>query len=329
MVTLDPSQVLGPRWMDRFQILEDSHVRGPAREDDELSNGTFKPSWIWLLPQLTGGGSTKSDAAGSAAATNPPPGSGVATNPPPNSNVVTNPPTNSSIVSLPPDSDVVTDPLPDSNIATDGPINTVTESQEVTESMRTHWAKCQARADRYEEEVTLTVEEMGRTLRYFEWKKASWLSRQATREKLPTPPSIEVCSGLRAYAYRQANVYEMLVTVFVNRWRKVLVANSLGADWLSRYPVTPNPPSAKRTRIQPDPTTREPRIRRLGNLSDQAGSPPLPLPVLPSDDDDAEVEPPIESGVENDEYYASDGIEGAGQGKDEDEWVEDGAFDSD
>ena len=73
----------------------------------------------------------------------------------------------------------------------------------------------------------------------------------------------------------------------------------------------------------------EPRIRWLRNLSAQAGSPPLPLPVLPSDDDDAEVEPFIESGVENDKYYASDRIEGAGQGKDKDEWVEDGMFDSD
>jgi hypothetical protein len=36
--------------------------------------------------------------------------------------------------------------------------------RELTDSMRAHWAKCQARAERYEEEVVLTVEEMGRTL---------------------------------------------------------------------------------------------------------------------------------------------------------------------
>ena len=45
------------------------------------------------------------------------------------------------------------------------------DDPELVDSMRVHWAKCQARADRYEEEVQLTVEEMGRTLCYFEWKK--------------------------------------------------------------------------------------------------------------------------------------------------------------
>ena len=40
---------------------------------------------------------------------------------------------------------------------------------ERTDSMRAHWAKCQARAERYEE-AKLVVEEMGWTLRYFDWK---------------------------------------------------------------------------------------------------------------------------------------------------------------
>ena len=39
---------------------------------------------------------------------------------------------------------------------------------EQTDLMRAHWAKCQARAERYEEEAKLVVEEMGRTLRYFD-----------------------------------------------------------------------------------------------------------------------------------------------------------------
>ena len=258
MVGLDPSQELSPRWMLRFQILDDSHVRGPAREDDELSNGTFQPTWIWLLPRLTSSSSAKSNAAGPAAVTNPPPGSNVVTNPPPSSDVITN---------LLPDSDAVTNPLPNSNIAADGPVITATENQEVAQSMRAHWAKCQARADRYEEEVTLTVEEMGRTLRYFEWKKTFWLSCQASREKLPTPPPTEVCQGLRAYAYRQADVYETLIALFVKRWKKVLVPNSLGAGWLSRYPDTPDLPSLKKPRVQPDPTTRGPKIRQPDNIS--------------------------------------------------------------
>ena len=50
---------------------------------------------------------------------------------------------------------------------------------ELADSMRVHWAKCQAHADQYEEEVDLTVEEMGHTLCYFEWKKARWISLQS------------------------------------------------------------------------------------------------------------------------------------------------------
>jgi len=36
--------------------------------------------------------------------------------------------------------------------------------------------RAQARAERYEEEVKLTVEEMGRTLQYFKWKGSWWQS---------------------------------------------------------------------------------------------------------------------------------------------------------
>ena len=39
---------------------------------------------------------------------------------------------------------------------------------EQTDSMRAHWAKCQAHAERYKEEAKLVVEEMGQTLHYFD-----------------------------------------------------------------------------------------------------------------------------------------------------------------
>ena len=46
--------------------------------------------------------------------------------------------------------------------------NTPVDDAEVANSMHVHWAKCQAQAEQYEEEVVLTIEEMGRMLRYFE-----------------------------------------------------------------------------------------------------------------------------------------------------------------
>ncbi|KAG6809103.1 hypothetical protein H0H92_001589 [Tricholoma furcatifolium] len=45
---LDPS---GP-WKIRFQKLEPGDIRGPGKEDSDVSNGRFEPSWIWLVPRL-------------------------------------------------------------------------------------------------------------------------------------------------------------------------------------------------------------------------------------------------------------------------------------
>ena len=60
-------------------------------------------------------------------------------------------------------------------MTTPGQPTTVDEA-ELADSMRVHWAKCQARVECYEEEVALTIEEMGRTLNYFKWKQSWWLS---------------------------------------------------------------------------------------------------------------------------------------------------------
>ena len=132
---------------------------------------------------------------------------------------------------------------PSSNqVATDTSVSgsMVTNDSELNDSMRAHWAKCQARAERYEEEVTLTIEEMGRTLRYFEWKESWWLSLQSERERSNSPPPVSVQRGLQAYALRQANVYRILILSFINQWKKTLLSlpHNLRPTWLSRYPTT-------------------------------------------------------------------------------------------
>ena len=120
--------------------------------------------------------------------------------------------------------------------------STVTDS-ELNDSMRAHWAKCQARAERYEEEVALTIEEMGRTLRYFEWKKSWWHSLQSERGTSDSPPPVSVQRRLQAYTLCQANVYEILTVSFVSRWKKTLLSlpHHLRPAWLTRYPVTADP----------------------------------------------------------------------------------------
>ena len=270
MLVLDPSQQLSPGWMNRFQVLEDSDVRGPGRESYEQSEGRFQPSWIWQVPQQTGD--------------------------PPDSEPSPSGPTTTTSLS----------PGPGGSAA--DPISAAGD-QEVANSMRVHWAKCQARADQYEEEVVLTVEEMGRTLRYFEWKRLQWLSLQSSREQSATPPPIDVQQGLHAYAHRQAHIYEALIVSFVGRWRKVLVPHNLGSDWLHHYSVAPDPLSARPSRGHSRPTAG-PSLTAVNDLSNQTDSPPSSS-LVPPPDTDASIDPPIESdpGSDDDSDYADGGWE--------------------
>jgi len=270
MLSLDPSQQLSPEWAKRFQVLEDADIRGPGRESYETSEGMFQPSWIWLVLQSI--------------------------NPALNGGPPLDEPT------------ATTSAVPGTNSSAAEPTLTTIDDPDTADSMRVHWAKCQARADRYEEEVALTVEEMGRTLRYFEWKKAQWTSLQSEREKSTTPPPPDVQHGLRAYAHRQIYVYETLVVSFVNRWRRLLVLHGLGTEWLHRYPVANDPLSAKASRGHSKPTAPKFHLTPASNPSTQmdppsSSSPVSPLNINPSTD------PPMESDVESDsggEYHIGD-----------------------
>ena len=274
MLALDPSQQFHPGWLQRFQVLEDADVREPGRETKDKSEGKFQLTWIWLVPQQSSNTSNKSV-----------------------------PPTNKPVTT--------TNTTSGSNVTTGSTSATVTDS-EVVDSMRVHWAKCQARADRYEEEVALIVEEMGRTLRYFEWKKSLWLSLQSIREQSAAPPPTEVCLGLRAYAYRQAHVYETLIISFVNRWRRLLVPHGLGADWLPRYPDATDPLSTKPSRGHFKPRAGNPN---LSIQVDSAASSSLgPLP-------DAKVDAELtEEDVEGGNYSDA---EGDGHSDDDTEYIVD------
>lgn len=206
---------------------------------------------------------------------------------------------------------VVGSGLPPGEPATDGPddgasdpVSTPEEDLEVANSMRVHWAKCQARADRYEEEVALTVEEMGRTLRYFEWKRSQWLSLQLLRKLSPTPPPIDVRRGLDAYACRQAHIYKTLIVSFVNLWRNILVPNNLGSVWLRQYPVATDPLSTGPSRGHSSPTV-EPSLAPVASASIP---PSAPSPILPPTADTT-TDPPIGSDTESDDDsdYVVDG----------------------
>jgi hypothetical protein len=185
--------------------LKDTNICGPGREDNEPSEGRSMSSWIWLVHKAPK--TLEKSHPGSSTV------HGTGAN--------------------------------DSNNCTPDLLQRAASGEEVAVSIRAHWARCQARAEQYEEEVQLTLEEMWRTLQFFKWKSQWWLTLKDTRAGSATPPDPQVEHGLRAYAHRQASMYSQLVSIYVSHWRKFLVQRSLGADWLGLYPVAqpPNPVS--------------------------------------------------------------------------------------
>jgi hypothetical protein len=124
------------------------------------------------------------------------------------------------------------------------------------------------------EEVQLVVEEMQRTLVFFEWLACEWERRatvplmdsskvdSAASEVDSTASEVDdtasdvdsmvlevdstTATGISAYTHKQAAVYREMVAVFVNDWYECLETKSLGSSWLKHYP---SPPMIKRCRL--------------------------------------------------------------------------------
>ena len=292
MLRLDPGGKLVPGWKKRFEQLNDSDLRGPGRELFETSEGRFTPSWIWLvpvldrLPQIT------------TPLTNP--------DAPP-------PPTHENETAVAPmiEDPVDTPATPTSENPTDAAATPMTGNtantsatpttdiggvnEDLLHSMRAHWAKCQARAERYEEEVILTIEEMGRTLRYLEWKQDWWISLGPQRLGCETLPPDRVQRGLVAYAQRQASVYEVLAASFVGRWRKTLFSHGREPDWLSQYIPDVDPPS-RPSRGHSQKTTKS----AAGSTSSGSAQAESALPPQSQDEtSDEAIDSPIAGGEES------------------------------
>ena len=170
-MALDLAQKLAPDWGRYFLLLDDCNLHALVHNKVQPSKGRTRYSWIWTTPR-------------------PPPFLLATTNcGAPQPTVPAPLLLSSALVSLAIDN-------MDSNV--------VNQDFE-----RIQWVKCQVRAEQYEEEVQLTVEEMGQTLRYFEWKHDWWLSLTPNHTKSNSPPNIY--SGLHAYAHQQSQLYDNLV----------------------------------------------------------------------------------------------------------------------
>ena len=289
--------MLDAGWKHYFLELKDTDIRGPDREIYETSEGRFQQSWIWTMTR------TPRDSSNSISSDPQPSVAGPA---PPHQQPVSS----ASAV-----------------ISGDGPGSSTVDEKELHQSHRAHWARAQARAERYEEELKLTVEEMGRTLQFFKWKSSSWRSISSERSKSGNPPPPDVQSGLRAYADRQSHTYDSLITLFVSHWRGFLLAHSLGSSWLHNYPLGahPVPPARPRRGHRGSdadlPTTDAPRKPKVtnpisgGGTTSQSASQPETSSLTPDDAADA----PLDSGS-SDESSDGDFTDG-------DSWGEDSADD--
>lgn len=111
--------------------------------------------------------------------------------------------------------------------------------------MRVEWCKATARAERFREEVELVVEEMRRTLMFFEWTADNWEQLGEARIGEPNMND-DTAAGLRAYAARKSALYRKLIDVFIQDWYECLELKSLGTNWLSKYT---RPETVRRRRL--------------------------------------------------------------------------------
>ncbi|KAH8113739.1 hypothetical protein DFH11DRAFT_1509928, partial [Phellopilus nigrolimitatus] len=107
------------------------------------------------------------------------------------------------------------------------------QDAEIDAGIRVEWAKSWARAERWEEEITLVVEEMRRTLVYSDWKAAWWRAQSSCR----LDASSDVIDSLRAYAEKQATGWEALATFFAAKWYRTISMGGIAIEWPERYRV--------------------------------------------------------------------------------------------
>ena len=111
------------------------------------------------------------------------------------------------------------------------------ESREYDDTMRAEWARSKARADRWEEEVELLVEEMHRVVMFLEAESTGWQARADARVRGLSHPriSFDIEDGVRAFAMRHAAVYQALAFRFASTWAPLLNALGRPPKWSEEY----------------------------------------------------------------------------------------------
>jgi hypothetical protein len=152
--------------------------------------------------------------------------------------------------------------------------------------MRVEWAKTQARANRWQEEVLLVREEMRRVIAFLDWKATWWRSQADRRQDVRN----DIKAGLAAYAARQSHLMQHLAETFAAVWYLMLTMANLRIEWPTHY--------ISYAQAHP-PTSRDARRRAATKMVDQdSGSSGSELSTEndsgaydSADGDDADVSP--------------------------------------
>lgn len=103
--------------------------------------------------------------------------------------------------------------------------------EDFNDSMRVEWAKAQARAARWGEELLIVQEEMRRTLEFLTWKSSWWISEACKR--VVEDPGLQ--DGIRAYAYKQAAIQTRMAERCAHHWLPVLMKQGITPSWKSQF----------------------------------------------------------------------------------------------
>lgn len=97
--------------------------------------------------------------------------------------------------------------------------------------MCVEWAKTQARANHWQEEVLLVQEEMRRVIAFLDWKATWWRSQGHCRLDVRD----DIKAGLAAYAARQSYLMQHLAETFAALWYPTLLEANLQIEWPHHY----------------------------------------------------------------------------------------------
>lgn len=93
--------------------------------------------------------------------------------------------------------------------------------------MRVEWLRSRARVQRWKEERLLLVEEMRRTITYLLWSASHWRSQASLR----TVDDVQLQMGLKAYAFKQVDLWTSLAKRFAKKWEPLLERHHVDIPW--------------------------------------------------------------------------------------------------